>query len=376
MPSKRTLEPVYQATSKVRRSCRLAGGQNEVTVKKEVDMIVKPKQEVKINEVKIKHEITQITVKQEPPEEPRVKVEIENDLLFPYDTEDAPKPNVFPPVLPEDVSDSQPKNWSTIYNEIVKMRALITTPVDTMGCERMPDSLAPNMSRRDPKLYRFQLLIALMLSSQTKDETNFAAMQTLKAHFVAKGFPDLTLEAVLAATEAEIDLCICKVGFHRRKAVYIKKACELLRDEFDSDIPKTIEGIVSLPGVGPKMGHLLLQNGWKINMGIGVDVHIHRLAQMWNWVPKSDKPEVTRLALQDWLPKKYWADINPLLVGFGQTVCVPKYGNCDVCFLAKGLCKGVNRKLANSEFTEARLAKLAKQRGDLSGLVALKLQNT
>ena len=283
--------------------------------------------------------------------------------------------NVFQPVHPQDVTARQPKNWDKIYNEIAKMRALIHTPVDSFGCERLPDSITPGMSSVDPKAYRFQLLISLMLLAQTKDETNFAAMKTLQQHFVQKGYPGICLEAVIDSTDAEIDMCIAKVGFHRRKAVYIKKSCDILKEKFGGEIPKTIEEIVTLPGVGPKMGHLILQNGWSINSGIGVDVHIHRLAQMWGWVPKLEKPELTRNTLEGWLPKKYWADINPLLVGFGQTVCAPKANNCDICYLANGLCKGVNRKLANTKLSDKRVQKLGMLRGDMSGLVSQKLAN-
>lgn len=313
--------------------------------------------------------------------EPTIKTE--SDVLLQLDTkikgEYNPRanlppspdaPNIFTPIAEQD-SATGPKNWATIYNRIVDMRALVTTPVDSMGCERMPTTLNPTM-RKEHHAYRFQLLISLMLSAQTKDEVNYEAMVTLQGHFRAKGYEGICLQAILESTEAEIDECIKKVGFHRKKAVYIKKSCELLKNNFGGDIPKTIEEIVTLPGVGPKMGHLLLQNGWGINMGIGVDAHIHRLAQMWGWVKKTENPDKTRIELESWLPRKYWAEMNPLLVGFGQTVCVPRAGNCDVCTLSD-ICSGRNRKLINSPFTEKRVEKLTKLRGDLSKLVALKL---
>lgn len=280
-------------------------------------------------------------------------------------------PNVFSHVLPADAVIG-PKGWADIYNEIATMRTKFMAPVDTMGCERMPETITPNIKKTKPRIYRFQLLISLMLSSQTKDEINYDAMVKLQSAYLAKGFADgLCLEAILASTEKEIDSYILKVGFHNRKAVYIKKACELLANEFGGDVPQTIEQVVTLPGVGPKMGFLLLQKGWDINTGIGVDVHLHRLAQMWGWVKKSDKPEVTRLELQNWLPQQYWADINPLLVGFGQTVCPSKLPNCDVCSLAvKGMCRGVDRKRLKEGLTESRLLKLQSQRADLSQLLA------
>lgn len=305
------------------------------------------------------------------PDEPKLKVEFEDSVPSKADAE--VPPNVFPPYLKE-LGPKQPANWISIYNEIVRMRALIETPVDSMGCGRMPTSLTNNSDVSDRRTYRFQLLVALMLSSQTKDEVNFAAIGTLHEHYRSKGFKGLCLDAMLELSEEEIDKCIAKVGFHRRKALYLKKTCDILKSNFGSDIPKTIEDVVSLPGVGPKMGHLLLQNGWDINLGIGVDVHIHRLAQMWGWVPKSDKPEVTRSALEGWLPRECWADINPLLVGFGQSVCAIKANNCDVCTLSEGLCKSANKKLAKTELTEKRIEKLMLQRGNLSGLIALRAE--
>lgn len=277
----------------------------------------------------------------------------------------------FSPVDAADLAPGQPAGWQEIYNEVVAMRAKIFTPVDSMGCEKMPDTLSPKLLERQPQLYRFQLLISLMLSSQTKDEINYEASQNMRKHFIDKGFPDgVCIEAVRASTEAELDNLIKRVGFHRRKALYIKKACDILYEKHNGDIPRTIEEVVQLPGVGPKMGHLLLQYGWGINSGIGVDVHIHRLAQKWKWVQKTDKPEATRLELELWLPRRLWAEVNPLLVGFGQTVCNSQILNCDVCTLAsKGLCKGVNRKLLKGPMGEARLEKLRKQRADLTPLI-------
>lgn len=283
--------------------------------------------------------------------------------------------NVFKPVQLDDIEDipssiAQPKNWLEIYNRVVKMRALFVAPVDTMGCERIPEQINSNI-RENPKLFRYQLLISLMLSSQTKDEVNYEAVLRMNQSFIVNGYRDgLCIEAILNTSEVDIDRLIQKVGFHNKKAIYIKRSSELLRDNFNGDIPKTIQEIVTLPGVGPKMGYLLLHKAWNIADGIGVDVHLHRLAQMWKWAPKSDKPEVSRVALQKWLPKKFWSEVNPLLVGFGQMVCLPKGNKCDVCSLATaGLCPSVNRKLLNQRGSPDRLAQLHKGRGDLSLLI-------
>jgi len=87
-----------------------------------------------------------------------------------------------------------------------------------------------------------------------------------------------------------------------------------------SDIPSTIEGLVSLPGVGPKMAYLCMSAAWGRDEGIGVDVHVHRITNLWGW-HKTKTPEETRITLEAWLPRDKWHDINHLLVGFGQTWC-------------------------------------------------------
>jgi endonuclease-3 len=131
---------------------------------------------------------------------------------------------------------------------------------------------------------------------------------------------------------------INKVGFHNLKTKYIKATAEILRDKWNSDIPDTIEGLVSLPGVGPKMAYLCMSGAWGRDEGIGVDVHVHRITNLWGW-HKTKQPEETRAALESWLPKDRWHDINNLLVGFGQTICLPVGRRCGECKLAeRGLC--------------------------------------
>lgn len=308
-------------------------------------------------------------IKEEPDSNLRAKKHVDVEI------EDN-QPNVFAMVTKADIesvpyTSKSPPKWSELYNNVVAMRSRFLSPVDTMGCERIPEGISPNVATSNPRAFRFQLLVSLMLSSQTKDEVNFQAMRNLHGGLIAVGHREgLTLESIDTLSEGEIDAFILKIGFHRKKAVYIKKSCAILKENFDSDIPKNIEGIVTLPGVGPKMGYLLLQRGWNINDGIGVDVHIHRLVQMWGWVSKSKNPEQTRAELESWLPRKFWGDINPLLVGFGQVICVPKAANCDICTLGiTKLCKRANKKLLNAPMTDVRRAKLLKGRGNLTELI-------
>jgi endonuclease-3 len=181
-----------------------------------------------------------------------------------------------------------------------------------------------------------------MLSSQTKDEVTFTAVQNLRQALKPAGADSkeepLTLEAIRGASVTSIEECINKVGFWRRKAQYIKSTAEMLHAEHGDDIPRTIEGLCSLPGVGMKMAMLAMQVAWGDNVGIGVDVHVHRITNRLGWHRKETKnPEETRLNLESWLPKEYHPTINPLLVGFGQQICLPLRTKCDECLLSKEL---------------------------------------
>ena len=186
-----------------------------------------------------------------------------------------------------------------------------------------------------PQDKRFQTLIALMLSSQTKDTTNAIAMRRLQTELPS---PGLTLENILVVEPAKLNEMIFVVGFHNNKTKYIKATALILRDQYGGDIPDTIEGLMSLPGVGPKMAYLCLSAAWGRTEGIGVDVHVHRITNLWGW-HKTKGPEETRAALEAWLPKERWHEINHLLVGFGQTICLPVGRKCGECTLSeKGLC--------------------------------------
>ncbi|KAK6907011.1 hypothetical protein I203_101000 [Kwoniella mangroviensis CBS 8507] len=232
-----------------------------------------------------------------------------------------------------------PPLWEEQYRLIEEMRKNIVAPVDTMGCER-PRTIVDN----DPKTLRFHILISLMLSSQTKDPVTSAAVTTL--HETLRG--GLTARSLADASTELIQQCINKVGFWRRKADYIKDAAIHLLEKEDGDVPKTLEGLCELKGVGPKMAFLALQCAWDINAGIGVDVHVHRITNRLKWhKPPTTTPEGTRLNLQSWLPPQLHRPINPMLVGFGQIVCLPVGPRCDVCLLGR-------RKLCPSRITNVK----------------------
>jgi endonuclease-3 len=185
----------------------------------------------------------------------------------------------------------------------------------------------------------------------------------------------LTLENILAVDPKLLNELIWAVGFHNNKTKYIKATAEILRDNFGGDIPDTVEGLMSLPGVGPKMAYLCLSSAWGKTEGIGVDVHVHRITNLWGW-HKTKGPEETRLALQAWLPKELWHEINWLLVGLGQTVCLPVGRRCGECDLGlRGLCKSAERSKVNvARRTREEVTKKDEEEGILEKIENVKVE--
>ncbi|KAI2801399.1 Endonuclease III-like protein 1 [Blomia tropicalis] len=223
-----------------------------------------------------------------------------------------------------------PSNWREIYDNIVQMRKDVPAVTDTMGCEHWPDKNA------DERTFRFQALIGLMLSSQTREEQTFATMNKLKE----KG---LNLEWVDSVSISELKSLLIPVAFYNRKAEYIKKAATILKEKYDGDIPNTIDGLTELPGVGPKMAHLIMPLAWNEVTGIAVDTHVHRITNRLKWI-KTKTPEQSQTELEKRIPHDLWHNFNSLMVGFGQSICKPVKPNCSNC-LNKSICPSSNSKL-------------------------------
>ncbi|KAJ1820667.1 alpha,alpha-trehalase nth1 [Coemansia sp. RSA 2675] len=230
-----------------------------------------------------------------------------------------------PPEDDDELRGPAPRDdWDIVFDRIKEYRATHEAPVDTVGCEALTEE------EKDPKLKRFRSLVSLMLSAQTKDEITAEAVRSLSQRLPGGLTPK-------SLSEAPIDLvheCVRKVGFWQRKSNYIKEAARTCLEQYAGDIPRTVPQLLSLPGVGPKMAYLAMHAAWQDNQGIGVDTHVLRISHRLGWVSDSAKsPEATRHALESWMPRSLWRELNPLLVGLGQTVCRaigPKCGECPV----------------------------------------------
>ncbi|KAF9571619.1 DNA N-glycosylase and apurinic/apyrimidinic (AP) lyase [Mortierella alpina] len=224
----------------------------------------------------------------------------------------------------------EPKGWEITLDRLREFRLQNPAPVDTMGCER----LAEVGEHIPPEVSRFQTLMSLVLSSQTKDTVTSVAVWRLQKEL--KG--GLTIQGVLDVPAEELNSIISAVGFHNKKTIYMKQVAEICKTKYNGDIPSTAEELIALPGVGPKMAYLTLQCAWNKNLGIGVDTHVHRISNRLGWIKtEKDGPEATRekiyvdQALQSWLPKEHWREINHIMVGFGQVLCLPRGPLCGTC---------------------------------------------
>ncbi|XP_037669907.1 endonuclease III-like protein 1 [Choloepus didactylus] len=226
---------------------------------------------------------------------------------------------------PLEASGWEPQDWRQQLANIRAMRSGRDAPVDRLGAEHCYDPGAP------PKVRRFQVLLSLMLSSQTKDQVTAGAMQRLRAR-------GLTVDSILQTDDSTLGTLIYPVGFWRNKVKYIKQTSVILQQRYGGDIPASVAELVALPGVGPKMAHLAMAVAWGTVSGIAVDTHVHRIANRLRWTKRETKaPEETRAALEEWLPRELWSEINGLLVGFGQQTCLPVHPRCQTC-LNRALC--------------------------------------
>ena len=168
----------------------------------------------------------------------------------------------------------------------------------------------------------YLVLIACILSLRTNDLTTYpATLRMLKIGREPKDFAYCDLDKLTKA--------IYPVGFYQNKARQIIELSKIIVEKLDNKVPDTIEDLIKFNGVGRKTANLVLAKGFNIP-AICVDVHVHRICNRLGYV-KTKNPEEAEFALREKLPKKYWLDINTLLVTHGQNVCKPINPKCDEC---------------------------------------------
>jgi endonuclease III len=171
------------------------------------------------------------------------------------------------------------------------------------------DKLAPTEMRLAAEWKKdWQVLIATILSAQTKDETTIAVCDILFAKYP-------TAEKLGAARLNSIEKIIRRVNYHKTKARHIKESARIISR---GGIPEDLEGLLKLPGVGRKVGNVYLAEARKED-AIGVDTHVGRISLKLSWTD-SKNPHKVEKDLMALFPKKYWRSINYILVRFGRSI--------------------------------------------------------
>ena len=168
----------------------------------------------------------------------------------------------------------------------------------------------------------FQMLVMTMLSSRTKDSTTIPIVKRLFAKYP-------TPEHFVKIDKKELEEQLYGIGFYKVKAKQVKELSKVVLEKYKGKVPDTFEELTSLPGVGRKTANCVLAYTFQ-KPAIAVDIHVYRVSNRLGWV-KTKTPEETEEALKKLIPKASWIEVNRLLVGHGQTICVSINPKCAIC---------------------------------------------
>lgn len=178
-----------------------------------------------------------------------------------------------------------------------------------------------------------QLMVATILSAQCTDER---VNNTTKALFVKYR----SLRDFAETDMAELSQDIYTTGFHNAKAKSIKNSAMQLLTEFGGKIPRTLEQLIKLPGVGRKTASVILGAWYGLAEGIVVDTHVGRISRLLRLTSQKDPVKVER-DLMEVVPTEHWIEFSHLLIFHGRAMCIARRPKCTECFLAK-LCPSTN----------------------------------
>jgi len=191
-----------------------------------------------------------------------------------------------------------------------------------------PDKLELNFSTP------FELVVAVVLSAQERDaKVNETTKELFKKFNTPQQFANASLE--------EIEKEISSISFYKKKAEYIKQISQILVEKYGGEVPKIIEELEKLPGIGRKSANMILYNAFGINEGIAVDRHVLRVSQRLG-LTQQQKPEKAEQELMKLVPKDQWGKFSNLLILLGRYICTaqkPKHSECPLYELcpSKGL---------------------------------------
>ena len=168
-----------------------------------------------------------------------------------------------------------------------------------------------------------ELLVATILSAQCTDErVNIVTRDLFRKY--------RSLEDYAKARQATLEKQIRSTGFYRNKAKSIRESCARILADFAGKVPRTMDEMLTLPGVARKTANVVLGDAFGVNEGIAVDTHVKRLAGRLR-LSRQKLPHKIERDLMDLTPRKDWALVSHLLIWHGRTNCTARKPNCTDC---------------------------------------------
>jgi len=170
-----------------------------------------------------------------------------------------------------------------------------------------------------------EILVATILSAQTTDErVNIVTKTLFKKYKTPQDYANVDIK--------ELEQDIHSTGFYHNKARNVQNCCRMLIEKFNSQVPKTMEELMELPGVARKTANIVLYYAYGIVEGIAVDTHVRRLSQLLG-LADTDNPDKIEQELMQITPKKDWMKLTDVLIFHGRQVCIARRPKCEVCRL-------------------------------------------
>ncbi|NCV82443.1 MAG: endonuclease III [Actinobacteria bacterium] len=188
-----------------------------------------------------------------------------------------------------------------------------------------------------------ELIVATVLSAQCTDKrVNTITPALFKKYKTAKAYAGANIH--------ELEELVFQTGFYRAKARHIKGIGIKLVEEFNGEVPSTLEELITLPGVGRKTANVVLGHAFDIP-GITVDTHFGRLSRRFGWTKEMDPVKVERI-VGELIPQKEWTNLSQRMIWHGRRICHSRKPACGACPVAK-ICPSVG--IGEMDIAKAKL---------------------
>ena len=207
-----------------------------------------------------------------------------------------------------------------------KIKRILDGMIATMNHVKPPRMTALRELREAENGSPLSILIGTILSARTRDESTSAVVKELFSKYK-------TASSLARAKLSDVEKIIKRTGFYHVKAKRIIEVASIINSKYSGQVPKTMEELLSLPGVGRKTANCVMVYAFD-EPAIPVDTHVHRISNRLGLV-KTKIPEETEIELMKKIPREYWIRINDTFVMYGQNICKPISPMCSVCQIKK-----------------------------------------